>query len=57
MKNHTLSDERLSLNEVAKHLRVHVSTVHRWVSKSVRGQRLKSFLVGGRRYIAVSDLH
>ena len=57
MKNHTFSDERLSLNEVAKYLKVHVATVHRWIFQGVRGKRLKSFLVGGRRYIAVSDLH
>ena len=57
MKHHTFSDERLSLNEVAKHLKVHVATVHRWILQGVRGKRLNSFLVGGRRYIAVSDLH
>ena len=57
MKHHIFSDERLSLNEVAKHLKVHVATVHRWIFQGVRGKRLKSFLIGGRRYIAVSDLH
>ncbi len=56
MKHHIFSDERLSLNEVAKHLKVHVATVHRWIFQGVRGKRLKSFLIGGRRYIAVSDL-
>ena len=56
MQRITFSDERLSLNEVAKHLKVHVATVHRWIFQGVRGKRLKSFLIGGRRYIAVSDL-
>jgi hypothetical protein len=56
MKHHIFSAERLSLNEVAKHLKVHVATVHRWILQGVRGKRLKSFLIGGRRYIAVSDL-
>ena len=56
MQRITFSDERLSLNEVAKHLKVHVATVHRWIFQGVRGKRLKSFLIGGRRYVAISAL-
>jgi excisionase family DNA binding protein len=56
MQNTKPIDERLTLNEVAKYLKVHVATVHRWIFQGVRGKRLTSFLVGGRRFIAISDL-
>ena len=46
----------LSLTEVAQQLDVHVGTVHRWVRSGVRRRRLPSVLVGGRRYVRVSDL-
>ena len=49
-------NERLTLNQVAKQLDVHIGTVHRWTLRGVRGKRLRSFLVGGRRYISRSDL-
>ena len=51
-----LPTERLSLKQVAKHLRVHIATVYRWTLRGVRGRRLKSFLVGGRRYVDADDL-
>ncbi len=51
-----LPTERLSLNEVAKQLNVHISTIYRWVLHGVRGRRLKSFLVGGRRYVDADEL-
>ena len=56
MQNANLPTERLSLNEVAKQLNVHISTVFRWSFRGVRGRRLKSFLVGGRRYVDADDL-
>ena len=46
----------LSLTEVAQQMHVHVGTVHRWVHSGVRGRRLPSVLVGGRRYVRISDL-
>ena len=46
----------ISLNEIAKQLRVHSSTLHRWTRTGVRGRRLPSVLVGGRRYVRISDL-
>ncbi|MCH9656030.1 MAG: helix-turn-helix domain-containing protein [Planctomycetes bacterium] len=56
MKNANLHEERLTLNEVAKRLKVHVATVYRWTLQGVRGRRLPSFFIGGRRYIKLSDL-
>ena len=38
-----LPTERLSLKQVAKHLRVHIATVYRWTLRGVRGRRLKFF--------------
>lgn len=49
-------DERLTLNQVAKHLGVHIGTVYRWSFRGVRGRRLQTFLIGGRRYVALQDL-
>jgi excisionase family DNA binding protein len=46
----------LSITEVAKHLKVHVGTPHRWIHSGVRGRRLPSMLMGGRRYVRISDL-
>ena len=52
----TYPSERFSLKQVAKHLRVHIATVYRWTLRGVRGRRLKSFLIGGRRYVDADDL-
>lgn len=49
-------DSVLSVTEVAKQLHVHVATVHRWTKSGVRGRRLPSILVGGRRFIRVADI-
>ena len=49
-------DERLTLNQVAKHLGVNIGTVYRWSFRGVRGRRLQTFLIGGRRYVALPDL-
>jgi transposase len=51
-----LDQERLSLKQVATRLCVHVTTVWRWTLYGVRGKRLRTHMVGGRRYVAVSDL-
>jgi len=50
------SQERLTLAEVASRVRVHISTVYRWTYHGVRGNRLRSFLVGGRRFVLPDDL-
>ena len=43
--------KRMTLTQVAKELDVSVSTAWRWVTRGVKGRRLKSFLVGGRRFV------
>lgn len=45
-----LSEERLSLTKLAKEADVNVSTVWRWAQRGVKGVRLETFCVGGRRY-------
>ena len=52
-----LLEDCVTLKEVASQLRVHISTVHRWALRSVRGRRLKSHLIGGRRWVLLSDLN
>lgn len=46
------SETLLSLPDAARHLpgQPHASTVFRWASRGVRGVRLETCLVGGRRY-------
>ena len=46
-----LQEGALTPTQVAKQLGVHVGTVHRWLYRGVRGRKLKSVLVGGRRRI------
>ncbi len=48
--------KRLSMRAVAREADVHITTVWRWTLKGVRGKRLPSFLVGGRRYVLRSEL-
>ena len=49
MQNAYQLSERLTVNQVAQHLNVHAATVYRWTFQGVRGKRLRSFLIGGRR--------
>ncbi len=49
-------DERLTLNQVAQRLDVHIGTVYRWSLSGVRGRRLRTFLIGGRRFVTLADL-
>ena len=46
------SDELLSLQQASQILpgRPHISTLHRWRLRGVRGQKLVTVLIGGRRY-------
>lgn len=48
--------ERQSLKQISQDLNVHLATVWRWTLHGVRGRRLPSFLVGGRRYVRKRDL-
>ena len=43
-------EDRFTFSEVAKRLGVSVGTVWRWHLYGCKGRRLKSFLIGGRRY-------
>lgn len=50
-----LTETLLSLSEAAKILpgTPHLSTLHRWRLRGVRGVKLETCLVGGRRYTSV----
>jgi hypothetical protein len=52
------SEALLSLNDAAKSLpgRPHISTLHRWRLRGVRGIRLETALLGGRRFTSVEAL-
>ncbi len=47
---------RYSISEAARLLHVHTATVWRWVLHGVRGRKLRSVLIGGRRYVLSQDL-
>lgn len=49
-------EERYSLRQAATLLGVHLATVWRWVLHGVRGRKLPTVMVGGRRYILARDL-
>ncbi len=49
-------DERFTLHVAARLSGVHVATVWRWVLRGVRGRKLRSIMIGGRRYILARDL-
>lgn len=48
------SETLLSLTDAAKTLpgRPHISSIFRWVARGVRGVKLESVLVGGRRFVS-----
>lgn len=47
---------RYSMAEGARRAGVSTGTLWRWALQGVRGRRLRTLLVGGRRYVLVSDL-
>ena len=49
------SKARFSLNELAKHLDVHASTVWRWTLRGIRGRKLKTIQIGGRRFVFAEE--
>ncbi|MDQ3702195.1 MAG: helix-turn-helix domain-containing protein [Chloroflexota bacterium] len=51
-----LNGRRHSMSQAAKLLGVHVATVWRWTLHGVRGRRLRTVSVGGRRYVLDDDL-
>lgn len=44
-----IKEDRISKKEVAESLKVSQQTIAIWMKVGVRGQRLESFLLGGRR--------
>ncbi len=49
--------ERYTLRQVASLLKVHIGTVYRWTLHGVRGRRLHSYLIGGRRFVDADELN
>lgn len=45
-----LEEERITLTKLAKELDVHTGTVRRWAQRGIKGIRLETFCIGGRRY-------
>jgi Protein of unknown function (DUF1580) len=45
-----LSENRLSLTELAKEQRVATSSVWRWTLRGIKGHRLEAFNLGGRKF-------
>ena len=56
MTSPLLNSPRLSINQAARRLSVHASTLWRWILYGARGRKLPTILVGARRYILVDDL-
>jgi hypothetical protein len=52
------NEDLLLFVEAARSLpgRPHISTLHRWRLRGVRGVRLESVLIGGRRYTSLQAL-
>lgn len=57
MIDHT-SEELLTFSEAAAALpdRPHVSTVHRWRMRGIKGIKLETIRIGGRRYTSAEAL-
>jgi Protein of unknown function (DUF1580) len=51
-----IDSPRYSLSKVAQAANVHVGTVWRWSLHGVRGRKLPTLLIGGRRYVLAADL-
>ena len=47
---HLLAEHRVALIDLARQQGVSVSTVWRWTMRGLKGIRLETFTVGGRRY-------
>jgi len=51
-----LGVSRYSMATAARETGVHVATVWRWYLRGVRGRRLTTVMIGGRRYVLAHDL-
>jgi len=50
MKNDLLSECRVSMTELARQLGVTIPTIWRWRQRGIRGIRLETYMLGGRRF-------
>jgi hypothetical protein len=51
-----LDSPRYSMRQTAARCGVHVVTLWRWTTAGVRGHRLPSYILGGRRFVRARDL-
>lgn len=53
-----LNEELIAICEIPRRLprRIHLSTCHRWYKRGVRGRKLETVLVGGRRFTSAQAL-
>jgi hypothetical protein len=51
-----LNTERLTMAQAARLLKVHRATTWRWALRGARGRRLRTVLIGGRRWVLKADL-
>lgn len=50
MTDELIGEERISVNELARELRVDYSTVRRWIMSGYQGVRLASLRIGRKRF-------
>jgi len=50
MTSDLLAERRVSMTELARQLGVTIPTIWRWRQRGVRGIRLETFMLGGRRF-------
>lgn len=55
-KPNILDAPRISMSDAAERLGVDVSTAWRWALKGVRGRKLPTIMIGGRRFVLESSL-
>ena len=56
----TCEDDSVPISEVPRHIpgrrKPHKSTIHRWWTRGVKGVKLKTFMVAGRRHTRLAWL-
>jgi len=50
MTSDLLAENRISMTELARQLGVTIPTIWRWRQRGIRGVRLETFMLGGRRF-------
>lgn len=51
----SIHEERYTFTEIASQAHVSISTVWRWHLKGVKGRKLESKLIGGRRFVTATQ--